>query len=277
MKARGKSKRQGGRDRNKGRDRGPKRENSPVKEGTWVFGRHVVTEILTSKKNRVLSLLLLDRDKEKLDDIFRLAKRTGAKISWVPKNDLDVVSDHGAHQGMAAKIIEKTGVGLREFLAGLSDEDKKNMLLVALDQIQDPHNVGAIARSAACLGASAILFPERRSSPISQAVLSSSAGAVSKIGTYSVVNLAEALKRLKEAGFWIYGADGSGNKVWDVKMNRPMVLVIGSEGEGIRPLVRSQCDEMVSIPMSDSGVASMNASCAASVLLYEALRQSGRS
>lgn len=254
----------------------PRGKKGPRQEANWVFGRHVVEETMVSRKYKIMSLWLLDTDRKKNEALMRRASKIGAKVSWVPKKELDRITDGGAHQGMAVKIVEKTGASFNAFLEELTDEKKAGMLLVALDQIQDPHNFGAIARSAVCLGAHGLLFPERRSAPITQTVLQTSAGAIQRIPTFSIGNLAQTLEKLKMKGFWIYGSDAGGRPVWDVKLHRPMVLVVGSEGKGIRPLVRTYCDELVAIPQSKDGVASLNASCAASVLLYEAARQAAR-
>ncbi len=250
--------------------------HKPPPDTRWVYGRHVVEETLSSKKCRVQSVWILDADRGKAEDIEKRAHKTGARVSWVPKKELDRITGGGAHQGLAAKIVDRPGAGLTAFLAELSPTAKEGMVLVALDQIQDPHNFGAVARSAVCLGASALIHPERRSAPLTQAVLASSAGAIQKIATFSVVNLAQTLELLKKEGFWIYGAEGSGRAVWDVKLHRPCVLVIGSEGKGLRPLVRRYCDELVAVPQSKDGVSSLNASCAASVLLYETARQAAK-
>ena len=118
-----------------------------------------------------------------------------------------------------------------------------------------------------------LIIPERRSAPVTQAVIQASAGAIEKIPVHHIGNLAQTLARLKKAGFWVYGADMEGKPAWSVVINAPMVLVIGSEGYGMRPLVKEHCDEIVAIPQSERGVASLNASCAASILLYESLRQ----
>jgi 23S rRNA (guanosine2251-2'-O)-methyltransferase len=209
-------------------------------------------------------------------ELERQAKASGASVRRVPRRELDRICGSGDHQGLAVKVpgegSEGEGASL-DALAELPESEKASALLVALDQVQDPHNLGAIARSAACLGARALLLPERRSAPVTQAALSASAGALQKIPVVHVVNLAQGLARLKEAGYWIYGADMGGTPAWKARLNRPMVLVVGSEGQGLRPVVRQQCDEIVSIPQSEGGVDSLNASCAASVLLYEAARQ----
>jgi 23S rRNA (guanosine2251-2'-O)-methyltransferase len=241
--------------------------------GSWIVGKHSVTETLLSKRVKVLTLFVLQQDRGKHADLERMARRAGAKVQLVNRKELDRVAEGLSHQGLAARVLEKKGVGLSDYLVSLTDKQKAGTVLVALDQIQDPHNVGAIARSAACLGAAGIIFPDRRASPITPTVVQVSAGAVQRIRTFQVGNLAQTLDKLKEAGFWIYGADMGGTPLPDAQLNMPMVLVIGSEGKGIRPLVKQKCDEVVAIPQSSGGVDSLNASCAASVMLYEAARQ----
>lgn len=242
----------------------------------WVYGRHVVEEILRSRECKILTVWLLDSERERGRAIFEAARKTRATVLWVPRGELDRVSEGGAHQGMAARIQERAGQDLSGFLDGLPEPKKSKTILVALDQIQDPQNFGAIARSAACFGAAALLYPERRSAPLSQAVLRASAGAAVRIRSFCVGNLADALRRLKDRGFWIYGAEMGGRPAWETRFNAPMVLVVGSEGSGIRPLVRSLCDELVSIPQAESGVESLNAASAAGILLYETARQAAR-
>jgi len=152
-------------------------------------------------------------------------------------------------------------------------QKKKRMVLVALDQIQDPHNFGAIARSASVLGAQGLIIPDRRSASVSSGSIRASAGAIQKIPIYQAANLGQALLRAKELGFWIYGASAGGRKIWESALNCPMIIVVGSEGVGLRKSIEELCDEVVGIPISDSGVSSLNASVAASILLYETLRR----
>lgn len=239
----------------------------------WIVGRHVVLESLEAPTRKVIQVLVFEGDRERHKDVVEKAHRAGARVSYVNRGGLERVAGGAAHQGVAAQVFEKNVGGFGDFLAGLTDAKKKGCLIVALDEIQDPHNFGAIARSAVCLGATAIITPERRTAPITQTVLQASAGAIQKIPTFAVGNLAQTILKLKEEGFWVYGAAADGAPVWKAKLNHPMVLVIGSEGSGMRALVRSYCDEVVSVPQSASGVDSLNASCAASVLLYEAARQ----
>ncbi|MBI4348064.1 MAG: 23S rRNA (guanosine(2251)-2'-O)-methyltransferase RlmB [Elusimicrobia bacterium] len=240
----------------------------------WLSGRNSVSETLRARSRGVRELWVQDGTQgDWVRDLVNLARSAGAKVRWVQKGELDRVAP-GNHQGLALRVGERPAAGLDEIVRGLSPGDKKRAVLVALDQIQDPQNLGAIARAAANLGALALITPERRAAPVTPAAVQASAGAIEKIPVLTVGNLAQNLERLKQEGFWIYGADMSGKPCWDVRFNLPMVLVIGSEGHGIRPLVRERCDELVSIPQADLGVESLNASTAAAVLLYEAARQS---
>lgn len=257
------------------REAAPARATIPKAQrdtGRWIYGHHVVEESLGGLV-RVHMVCIDQGHKAVYRDIAERAKRLGASVRWVASGELGRLCGSGAHQGLAAKITEREGKTLDAFVQSLSAEQMKSTVLVALDQIQDPHNFGAIARSANCFGASGILTTEFRSATISQTVLQTSAGAIQKIPSFRVTNLGQTLVKLKEAGFWVYGADASGTPSWKVKFNRPMVLVIGAEGKGIRPLVKTYCNELVRIWQDERGVASLNASCAASVLLYEAARQ----
>lgn len=239
----------------------------------WLSGRNAVTETLHARSRGVRELWVQDGTQgEHIRDLVQLARSAGARVRWVKKAELDRVAP-GNHQGLALRVGERPAAGLDELVRGLSSEDKKRTVLVALDQIQDPHNLGAIARAAANLGARALITPERRAAPVTPAAVQASAGAIEKLPVLPVGNLAQNLERLKQEGFWIYGAAMDGKPCWDVRFNLPLVLVIGSEGSGLRPLVRERCDELVAIPQSERGVESLNAAAAAAVLLYEAARQ----
>ncbi|MBI4424181.1 MAG: 23S rRNA (guanosine(2251)-2'-O)-methyltransferase RlmB [Elusimicrobia bacterium] len=240
----------------------------------WICGRHAVEETLRARSRGVRELwVLTGSEGGHIRDLVDLARGAGAKVRWVSKAELDRIASGGAHQGLGLRVGERPAPGLDELLQALPAERRKAAILLALDQIQDPQNLGAIARAAACLGAEALLVPERRAAPVTQAALQSSAGAIEKIPVITVGNLSQNLERLKQEGFWIYGADMAGKPCWETRFNRPLVLVIGSEGSGMRALVRDRCDELVSVPQAAQGVASLNASAAAAVLLYEACRQ----
>ena len=240
----------------------------------WLWGKHAVEEAVRGGGRKLRELWVLHKSEgEHIAELVRVAREAGAKVRWVSRAELDRVSGSQAHQGLALQTDERVAKGIDELLDSLSDADRKNLVIVALDQIQDPHNLGAIARSAVCLGAKALILTERNSVHVTPAVIQASAGAVERIPVYNVGNLAQTLAQLKERGLWVYGADMSGKPVWEARLNTPMVLVIGSEGSGMRRLVGEFCDEIVRIPQDAQGVASLNASCAASILLYEVFRQ----
>ncbi len=246
----------------------------PPADVQWLSGFHSVLETLRGRPGSAKELLVAAGSRgSEVDELTRLAREAGARVRYVDRRELDLVARGARHQGVALRASLHEGESLDGLLARLPAEGRKGLVLVALDQIQDPHNLGAIARSAVNLGAKALILPERRSAPVTGAAISASAGAIQKLPVVSVVNLGQALERLKQEGFWVYGADAAGHPAWDAVFNTPLVLVIGSEGCGMRPLVAGLCDEVVSIPQAASGVDSLNASCAASVLLYEIARQ----
>lgn len=247
-----------------------------MSEIRWLGGIHSVEETLRARPRSVHELWVEhEQNSPAIKKIIQAARENGIKIQFMGRAELDRAVRGGRHQGVAIKVAYEAGESFSDFLEGLSDEDKKDLVLVALDEIQDPHNLGAIARSALNLGAKALIIPERRASPVTAVAVQASAGAIQKLRVFKVVNLAQAVERCKEAGFWVYGADMEGKHAWDLDINRPLVLVIGSEGFGMRPIMRQACDELVSIPQAKGGVESLNASCAASVLLYEIARQKG--
>ncbi|MDD5628738.1 MAG: 23S rRNA (guanosine(2251)-2'-O)-methyltransferase RlmB [Elusimicrobia bacterium] len=241
-------------------------------DAQWLCGLHSVEETLRGKPRSAKELLVAEGAKG-VEEIVRLARQAGVRVRFVDRRQLDRAAGDGRHQGVALRAALHEGESLQGLLERFPEGSRQGLVLVALDEVQDPHNLGAIARSALNLGARALILPERRSAPVTGAVVSASAGAIQKLPVVTVVNLGQALERLKEAGFWVYGADASGRPAWDAVFNTPLVLVIGSEGYGMRPLVAGLCDEVVSVPQAASGVESLNASCAASVLLYEIARQ----
>lgn len=249
-------------------------EQSAGAETRWVGGTHAVQETLRARPGSVRELWVEhEQNSPAIKEIIGAARERGIKIQFMARRELDRAVQGGRHQGVAVKVRYEAGETLVDFLRGLTDEAKKGLVLVALDEIQDPHNLGAIARSALNLGAGGLIIPERRASPVTAVAVQASAGAIQKLPVFKVVNLAQAVSRCKDAGFWVYGADMEGRGAWELSFNRPLVLVIGSEGFGMRPIMRAACDEIVSIPQAKKAVESLNASCAASVLLYEIARQ----
>jgi 23S rRNA (guanosine2251-2'-O)-methyltransferase len=245
-----------------------------AQEIRWIGGAHSVTETLRSKPQSAKALWVEHESKSpSVSECVKLARQHGIPVQFMSRGEMDRATAGARHQGLALKVVGQSGKDLQGFLANLSAEEKASCVLVALDEIQDPHNLGAIARSALNFGAKALILPERRSAPVSAVAIQASAGAIQKLEVLKVVNLSQAIERCKEAGFWVYGADVEGQDLFSAKLNLPMVLVIGSEGYGMRAMVKEHCDELLRIPQAEASVQSLNASCAASVLLYEIFRQ----
>lgn len=271
------------------RDHGGRRDFRPAPESgegaerpvnaetRWIFGIEAVGSALANSPYDCRELWVEHELKgDAIGALVRKAKDLGVSVQYMARPELDRAAKGGKHQGLALRTAFDPSATFSEWLRGLDEERKKGLVVVALDQIQDPHNLGAIARSALQLGARCLVTPERRSSPVTQAAIQSSAGAALKIPIHRVVNLAQTLALCKEAGFWVYGADAAGKDAWDARLNTPCVLVIGNEGYGLRPLVRASCEELLRIPQVDHGVGSLNASCAATALLYEISRQKAK-
>jgi 23S rRNA (guanosine2251-2'-O)-methyltransferase len=171
------------------------------------------------------------------------------------------------HQGVVAEVEPYPYAGAVELLRA------ENALLIALDQVQDPRNLGAVARSAEAAGAAGLVIPERRSATVTAVTCKTSAGAVEHLPIAHVRNLADWLGEAKQAGFWIWGADAAAKQApWDVDLSGPTVLVLGGEGKGLRPRVASACDGLVALPQRGK-IDSLNVSAAAAALLFEAVRQ----
>lgn len=251
-----------------------RRPAAPGGETRWIGGFDKIAEALARSPDQARELWVEHEAKHgAIGPLIKAAKDRGVPVQFMSRPELDRAVKGGRHQGVALRVMHDPAEGFAEWIESLDEARKKGLVLVALDQIQDPHNLGAIARSALQLGAHALISPERRSSPVTQAAIQSSAGAILKLTVHRVVNLAQTLALAKRNGFWIYGADAAGKDAWTATINTPCVLVVGSEGYGLRQLVRASCDELLRIPQVSHGVGSLNASCAATALLYEVARQ----
>lgn len=255
-----------------------------------LFGIHPVVEALKAGKRKAHRLLVAKSRKKDLEEVLRLANQARLPVSFVADAELGRLAGGGNHQGVLLEVEAGKDWTLEDALQAV--EKLAEQVWVALDELEDPHNVGAIIRSAAAFGAQAVLIPERRSAQFTPTVEKVAAGGAEVVKIVSVGNLNQALLQLKENGFWIYGAAapspspsprerGEGKSkgpsgpqsVHTVAFNRPTVLVIGSEQNGLREKVAEKCDALVTIPQAPGGVESLNASCAAAVLLYEVARQ----
>lgn len=235
-------------------------------------GRNAVTEAL--KAGRTIDKVLLasgDTDST-LRYIASLAKKAGAVVTYCDRRKLDAMSQTGAHQGVIAMAAAREYCSIADILA-LAAGRGEAPLIVICDEITDPHNLGAILRTAECAGAHGVIIPKRRNSGLTAVVAKASAGALEYVPVARVSNLTSAIKTLKDNGVWIYGtaADGAA-PLYQTDLTGPAAIVIGSEGAGMGRLVAESCDFMVSIPMKGR-INSLNASNAAAILLYEAVRQ----
>lgn len=232
----------------------------------WIYGRNAVLEALG--QGQVESVLVARGvQATALKEFERAAREAGVPLQQVPRIQLDQALKTTHHQGVAAQLPELKTSDLESAFALAAERDEQ-LLLVLLDHLTDPRNVGAIIRSAEALGAHGVVMEERRSAPLSAVVVKASAGATAHLPLVMVSNLPQTIDKLKERGVWVYGADMDANLTPEqVDWKRDAALVIGSEGSGLRRLVRQRCDETVAIPLSGS-VGSLNASVAAGVLLY---------
>jgi len=237
-----------------------------------IYGMNPVSEALRGTR-RAFELFVSGTGTDKrLEKLLKLAKEKGVPVRNREKADISRICGTEHHQGVALRVEGFTYAELDDILDRCRGPEEKGLLLV-LDGVQDPHNLGAIIRSAACAGAQGVIIPKDRAARITPTVEKASAGAVETVAVAQVVNIAQTLDELKQEGFWIFGAsDDAPAALFRQDLTGPVVLVIGSEGEGIRPLVRKKCDVLFSIPMR-GGVSSLNASVAAGVALFEAVRQ----
>ncbi|MFT5701206.1 MAG: 23S rRNA (guanosine2251-2'-O)-methyltransferase [Desulforhopalus sp.] len=243
-----------------------------------LWGIHPVVEGLEKESDRFTEVIIQkDKRGSKIDQIIDLAKRAGVKLMFVESLRLTGEgSEQVRHQGVIAQLTEAPLLDfddLKEKMIARIAEKKPTRLMV-LDSLQDPHNVGAIIRSALASGAAGIIVTRERSAPLGGTAAKSSAGAMSHIDICQVTNLSRALQELKEIGFWVYGAvkDADAKSLYEVDLTAPACLIVGSEGKGIRPLVKKECDYLISIPM-EGDLDSLNSSVAAGVILFETQRQ----
>ena len=237
-----------------------------------IEGRNALTEALKSGRTIDKVYVAEGSTDRALTRLAALAKEAGAVVVPVDRRKLDQMSPTGAHQGVIAAVAAHEYASVDDILA-LAAERGEAPLIVICDELSDPHNLGAILRSAECAGAHGVIIPKRRSVGLTAVVAKTSAGAVEYLPVARVANIANTIRELKEKGVWIYGtaADGASG-LYRTDLTGPTAIVIGNEGEGMSRLVRESCDVLVSIPMKGR-ISSLNASAAATVLLYEALRQ----
>lgn len=236
-----------------------------------IEGRNAVLEAFRSGKT-VDKLYVQDGCKDgPVQTILRETRKQDTIVQFVGKERLSQLSETGKHQGVIASVASYAYSTVEEMLA-LAKERGEDPFLILLDNIEDPHNLGAIIRTANLAGAHGVIIPKRRAAGLTAVVAKTSAGALHYTPVAKVTNLVKTMEELKEQGLWFVCADMDGERMYDLNLKGPIGLVIGSEGEGVGRLVKETCDFVASIPMKGQ-ISSLNASVAAGVLAYEIVRQ----
>jgi 23S rRNA (guanosine2251-2'-O)-methyltransferase len=236
-----------------------------------IYGRNSLQELLQSGKPINKVLFQTETQNRRNQDLIALLKERGIPFQFVDRVTLDRLSKQGVHQGVLAYIAAQEYSSLGDILSTALAKGEDPLILV-LDEISDPHNLGAMLRTVNAVGAHGVVIPKRRSVALTGTVAKVSAGAVAYVKVARVSNLVQALKQLRKEGCWISGADAGGTDAFKADLKGPRVLVVGAEGQGLSRLVRETCDEIISLPMYGE-ITSLNAAVAGSVLLYEIIRQ----
>lgn len=248
-----------------------RRPPAPEADGI-IEGRNAVIEAL--RAGTAIDKIYLQKGEtdKTLGHIASKARSAGAVVVEADRRKLDAMSRTHAHQGVIALSSVREYASVEDILQAAADKGEAPLLVVC-DELSDPHNLGAVIRTAECAGAHGVIIPKRRSAGLTAVVAKTSAGAVSHLPVARVANLASLLERLKKEGLWIFGAAAeAATPLYDADLKGPAAIVIGSEGSGMSRLVAERCDVLVSIPLRGK-LNSLNASAAAAVLLYEAVRQ----
>ncbi|CAM4519230.1 23S rRNA (guanosine2251-2'-O)-methyltransferase [Paenibacillus endophyticus] len=237
-----------------------------------IAGKHPVLEALRSGRE-INKIWIADGAQKTLTQpIVAEAKKFGIVVQFVDKRKLDSLTPGVTHQGVVAQAAAFAYVEVEEILERAKERDEIPFILL-LDEIEDPHNLGSILRTAECTGVHGVIIPKRRSAGLTATVLKTSAGAAEHVPVARVTNLAQTIDKLKEAGVWVAGTDLSASQdVYKMKFDMPLVVVIGNESKGMGRLIKEKCDFLVKLPMLGQ-LNSLNASVAAGVLMYEVVRQ----
>ncbi|SES17168.1 23S rRNA (guanosine(2251)-2'-O)-methyltransferase RlmB [Salipaludibacillus aurantiacus] len=237
-----------------------------------IAGKNPVLEAL--KGDHTINKIWIAEGSQKgqMNQVISLSKKKKVQVQFVPKKKLDQMVDTDNHQGVAAQISAYEYQDIQVLFDRASKKGESPFFLL-LDELEDPHNLGSILRTADAAGAHGVIIPKRRSVGLTSTVAKSSAGAIEHVPVARVTNLARTMEELKKQGLWFIGTDARGESDYrEVDVNMPLCLVIGSEGKGMSRLVKEKCDFLVNIPLAGK-VTSLNASVAASLLMYEVLRR----
>jgi 23S rRNA (guanosine2251-2'-O)-methyltransferase len=239
----------------------------------WMTGFHAVEEALNAGRPLDRIIIARGRHGDRIQAVVQLAKSRGVPVRFEERDQIDRLAGTREHQGIAALAAAKPTVELEDLLAAKMERG----LLVLLDGVEDPHNLGAIVRTSLAAGAQGVIVPERRAAGLTDTVERASAGALAHLPVARVKNLVRAMEEMKEAGYWLIGLDERAEKSYtDVDLKTSVGIVLGREGEGLHELTRKRCDFLVSLPTMGP-VRSLNVSVAAGIMLFEAVRQRKKS
>ena len=234
-----------------------------------IVGRNPVTEAL--KSGREVEKLMVSSEEGSMKKILALAKERGIPVMKVEKTAIDRITEGRAHQGVCAYVSAYAYAELEDIFS-LAEKRGEDPFIIILDNLEDPHNLGAIIRTAECAGAHGIIIPKRRACGLTEVVAKASAGAIEYMPCVKVTNIARTIDELKERGVWTAACDMGGQEYYKADLKGKLAVVIGSEGFGISRLVKEKCDFVVSMPMVGK-ITSLNASNAAAVIIYEVRKQ----
>src|SRR5213082_2943078 len=237
-------------------------------------GIHAVKEALEARRPIDRIAIAKGRQDTRVEEIVQLARKQGVPVRFEDRGQIDRLANSKDHQGVVALAAARAAASLEDILANANANGQGQIgLIVLLDGVEDPHNLGAIIRTALAAGAHGVVIPERRAAGLTDTVARASAGALAHLPVAKVTNLVRTMEELKEAGYWLVGLDEQGEKNYtEVDYTSPVGIVLGSEGQGLHELTRKWCDFVVSLPTTGP-VKSLNVSVAAGVVLFEALRQ----
>lgn len=237
-----------------------------------LYGINPVREALRGNRKAFELFVQTGGTDQRIAKLASLAEEKGIAVRRRERADLERLAGNPHHQGVVLKVAPFVYAELEDFLSN-HQETEAGLFLLVLDGIQDPQNLGALIRSAACAGVQGVIIPKDRACGMTPVVEKASAGAVETVPVIQITNLVQTLERLKQAGCWTFGLAGEANKdIYQADYRGNLALVVGSEGEGIRPLVRKHCDLLLAIPHY-GGISSLNASVAGGVVMFEAARQ----
>jgi len=238
-----------------------------------ITGIHAVREALEADRAFDRIVIAKGRQDSRVEEIVQLARSKQVAVRFEDRSQLDRLANSRDHQGVVAVVAASAAATLEDILASANASRGQIGLIVLLDGVEDPHNLGAIIRTALAAGAHGVVIPERRAAGLTDTVARASAGALAHLPIAKVINLARAMEELKEAGYWIVGLDEHADKTYtEVDYTTPTAIVLGGEGKGMHELTRKRCDFVVSLP-TIGPVKSLNVSVAAGVVLFEARRQ----